>query len=116
MPAAFLQKLNQATIRSQSLLCIGLDPAPARTPANDLLRFNQEIIEATHDLAAAYKPNLAFYEARGRPGLQALADTIDRIRITAPTPCSSATPSAATSAPRPPPAPKPCFQPGTLTP
>ena len=84
MPAAFLQKLNQATIRSQSLLCIGLDPDPARTPANDLLRFNQAIIEATHDLAAAYKPNLAFYEARGRPGLQALADTIDRIRITAP--------------------------------
>ena len=84
MPAAFLQKMDQATVPSQSLLCIGLDPDPARTPANDLLRFNQEIIEATHDLAAAYKPNLAFYEARGRPGLQALADTLDRIRITAP--------------------------------
>ena len=84
MPAAFLQKLDQATVHSQSLLCIGLDPDPARTPANDLPRFNRTVIETTHDLAAAYKPNLAFYEARGLPGLQALAHTIDRIRSAAP--------------------------------
>ena len=84
MPAAFLQKLDQATIHSQSLLCIGLDPDPARTPTADISEFNRAIIAATQDLAAAYKPNLAFYEARGRPGLQALADTLDRIRSAAP--------------------------------
>ena len=84
MPAAFLQKLDQATVPSQSLLCIGLDPAPARTPAAAISEFNRTIIAATHDLAAACKPNLAFYEARGLPGLQALADTIDRIRSAAP--------------------------------
>ena len=84
IPAAFLKKLDQATVHSQSLLCIGLDPDPARTPTADISEFNRAIIAAPHDLAAAYKPNLAFYEARGRPGLQALTDTIDRIRIAAP--------------------------------
>ena len=84
MSDSFLQKLVQATAHSQSLLCIGLDPDPARTPAAAISEFNRAIIEATQDLAAAYKPNLAFYEARGLPGLQALADTIDEIRQTAP--------------------------------
>ena len=84
MSDSFLQKLDQATAHSQSLLCIGLDPDPARTPAAAISEFNRAIIEATHDLAAACKPNLAFYEAQGIPGLQALADTIDKIRQVAP--------------------------------
>lgn len=84
MPTAFLQKLDHATIRSQSLLCIGLDPDPARTPAAAISEFNRAIIEATQDLAAAYKLNLAFYEAQGIPGWQALADTVIHLRKTVP--------------------------------
>ena len=49
-------------------------------PVDDVLDFNRAIIEATADLAAAYKPNLSFYEALGIPGLHALEGTVRVIR------------------------------------
>ena len=49
-------------------------------PVKNTLEFNKSIIHATHDLVCAYKPNLAFYEALGLPGLRALEGTIDYIR------------------------------------
>ena len=67
-----------------SLLCVGLDPQPARTPADQLLQFNTNIVEATADLACAYKPQSAFYEAHGDAGWRALAETIAMIRQAAP--------------------------------
>ena len=63
----FRAKLEAAWERSGSLLCIGLDPDPARMAVDDVAAFNIAIIEATSDLVCAYKPNLAFYEALG-PG------------------------------------------------
>jgi orotidine-5'-phosphate decarboxylase len=73
-----------ATIHRQaSFLCVGLDPDPARLPPHllqgeedPLLAFNRQIIEATLPYAVAYKPNLAFYEARGMAGWQALEQTL----------------------------------------
>ena len=66
-------------------LCIGLDPVLERIPENvrtasePLYAFNCEIIEKTHDIAAAYKPNLAFYEAWGAEGWRQLEKTIHAI-------------------------------------
>ncbi len=79
-----LEKLDRACESTQSLVCVGLDPSPEGLPALGVLEFNRAIVEATADLAAAYKPNLAFYEALGIPGLQALEGTIRAIREAAP--------------------------------
>jgi len=62
--------------RNRSLLCVGLDPDPAKLPVKDVFEFNKAIIDATADLVCAYKPNLAFYEALGMRGLQALKKTV----------------------------------------
>jgi orotidine-5'-phosphate decarboxylase len=69
---------------SRSLLCVGLDPVPGRMPVPDVADFNRAIVDATADLVCAYKPNLAFYEALGMPGLIALEKTIEHVRSAAP--------------------------------
>jgi orotidine-5'-phosphate decarboxylase len=51
---------------------------------NVILRFNRAIVEATKDLACAYKPNVAFYEAHGKDGLVALRRTIAAVHYLAP--------------------------------
>ncbi len=82
---AFFAQLEQAARRNNSLLCVGLDPRPEQFPPDVLrqtdpvLAFNMRVIDATRDLACAFKPNYAFYEALGLPGLQALRQTIDYI-------------------------------------
>src|SRR6056297_3541563 len=83
----FSDKLRAAQAATRSRLCVGLDPDPARFPAHlaadrgdaAVLTFNTAIIDATEDLACAYKLNLAFYEALGPDGWRALADTIRAI-------------------------------------
>ena len=65
-------------------MCVGLDPDPALMAIPDVTEFNRAIIDATHDLICAYKPNLAFYEALGRTGLDALVDTVAHIHSVAP--------------------------------
>lgn len=79
---SFLDKLTATIARNDSTLCVGLDPSldtlpegVERTP-DGVLRFNQEIIAATADLACAYKPNLAFYEALGVEGWRILRETV----------------------------------------
>lgn len=83
MPS-FLSRLKNACESAQSLVCVGLDPDPERLPVADVFQFNQAIVEATADLVCAYKPNLAFYEALGIPGLKALERTVEYIRQAAP--------------------------------
>ena len=69
-----------------SNLCIGLDSDPEKLPQtlqakkNAQLKFNQAIVEATHDLAAAYKLNFAFYEALGEEGWRNMRETVRYIR------------------------------------
>jgi len=75
VPLTFLEKLGAAAQRNRSRLCVGLDPDPARI-AGDIAAFNRAIIEATADLVCCYKPNIAFYEALGRAGFEALKATI----------------------------------------
>lgn len=67
-----------------SFLCVGLDPDPAKMPpgfegAKGILAFNKAIIDATRPFAAAYKPNIAFYEALGPEGWEVLGATLDYI-------------------------------------
>lgn len=77
---------------SSRALCVGLD-SDFRTieaffaPPSDVgaqLAFNRQIVDATADIAAAYKPNSAFYEARGAEGLRDLRETIRYIHSVAP--------------------------------
>jgi|SRR5215213_9939541 len=71
-------------------VCVGLDSELGRIPpglvasSGSQFEFNRRIIDATADLAAAYKPNSAFYEAEGSAGIDALAKTIEHIRAVAP--------------------------------
>src|SRR5262245_49525577 len=66
----------------KSYLCIGLDtdirkiPKHLLTEEDPVFEFNQQIVEATHDLCVAYKPNLAFYESLGPKGLVSLEKTM----------------------------------------
>ena len=73
----FVEKLTFATRKNKSLLCVGLDTDPKLMPENiSVFEFNKAIIDATADLVCAYKPNLAFYEAIGNEGLDALKRTV----------------------------------------
>ncbi|MCA9916052.1 MAG: orotidine-5'-phosphate decarboxylase [Anaerolineae bacterium] len=79
-------KFNQRADIVNSLLCVGLDCAIERIPepycesATPQFDFNRYIIEQTHAFTAAYKPNIAFYEARGEQGWHELKLTIDYLR------------------------------------
>lgn len=79
----FIDKYNQRVDQVDSLLCVGLDanleqlPARFREQAQPQFVFNQWIIEQTHPFVSAYKPNSAFYEARGAAGWQELQLTMD---------------------------------------
>src|SRR6201996_101375 len=67
--------------QKKSFLCVGLDTDIAKIPhflldyRDPVFEFNKRIIDATNDLCIAYKPNAAFYEARGLAGLQSLIST-----------------------------------------
>ena len=76
----FIEKLTKAAQKNKSLLCVGLDPDPELMPDKiGTFEFNKAIIEATSDLVCAYKLNLAFYEAQGDEGLDALKHTVKYI-------------------------------------
>ena len=72
--------------QKRSFLCIGLDtdllkiPTFLKETSDPLFAFNKEIIDATHDLCIAYKPNLAFYESLGVAGWVSLEKTVNYIR------------------------------------
>lgn len=77
------EKLISEIKRKKSFLCIGLDVDVNKIPShllnsiNPIFEFNKAIIDATHKLCIAYKPNIAFYEAYGQKGWEALKNTID---------------------------------------
>ena len=97
---SFFAKLEAAARRNKTLLCVGLDPTPEACPdqyldfeklsrsavvnqpektCDALLAWNRAVIEATSDLVCCYKPNIAFYEALGQPGMALLRATIAAI-------------------------------------
>lgn len=84
---SFSQKVQRRWDRSL-FLCVGLDgtadklpPSLAGLPLKDgLFEFNCQIVEATAEFAAVYKPNIAFYEQSGPPGLAALKRTCEWLK------------------------------------
>jgi uridine monophosphate synthetase len=75
----FFTKLDQRARAIDSLLCVGLDPHPEELPeptAEAAKAFCIRLINATHEVALAFKPNAAFFEALGPAGWEALADVI----------------------------------------
>lgn len=79
-PTRFQAKFEAAAARNRSLLCVGLDPDPAQTPAGvDPGEFLAAIVEATADLVCCFKPNIAFYEPDLGAGLDRLRGLIGRI-------------------------------------
>ena len=81
----FADRFSETAQRFDSALCVGLDPDTSllRT-AEDVVSFNRMVVEATAEIAVAYKPNLAIYESIQSDGLLAFAKTIDHIRENAP--------------------------------
>jgi orotidine-5'-phosphate decarboxylase len=84
----FLDQLGAAERQNQSLLCVGLDPDPARFPAhlkNDASKiydFCAAVVDATADLVIAFKPQIAYFAAhRAEAQLEQL---INHMRRTAP--------------------------------
>lgn len=79
------QELSHQIFQKQSYLCVGLDTDIRKIPPHLLAEpdpvfaFNKAIIDSTADVAVAYKPNIAFYEAQGPRGWESLQKTIDYI-------------------------------------
>jgi len=88
-PTAMI-RLEERMESVDSMLCVGLDSAIGRLPERfreadrPQLAFNRWIIDQTHPFVAAYKPNMAFYEARGAAGWDELADTLEYLRSVEP--------------------------------
>lgn len=92
-PVRHFKTLLEKKWGEQRFLCVGLDSNFSQLPSYfkkakhagiSLLNFNKAIINATHDIVCAYKPNQAFYEAHGEVGLEALHHTIAYINQVAP--------------------------------
>ena len=85
----FTEKLSRSIRTSKSVLSVGLDPDPKRIPAPLKAQFNdvhdlvyefcRRVIESTKSDAAAYKPNLAFFEALSSGGWRVLESLMDDI-------------------------------------
>src|SRR3989339_1120645 len=79
-----LEKLKKQN-ENLKFICVGLDtdinkiPTSLKSHHTPLLEFNKKIIEATYNLAGAYKFNLAFYEKEGLKGLDLLHESIQLI-------------------------------------
>jgi orotidine-5'-phosphate decarboxylase len=80
-------KYDRRAVQVDSLVCVGLDSGADRLPARfaadpdgPQFAFNRWIIEQTHPYVSAYKPNIAFYEARGAEGIRQLEMTVSYLR------------------------------------
>jgi orotidine 5'-phosphate decarboxylase subfamily 2 len=82
---SFFKKYNEITKKHKSFVCVGLDsdinklPTCVKNEENPILTFNKNIIEATYEYTAAYKPNFAFYISQGANGIETLKKTIEFI-------------------------------------
>jgi orotidine-5'-phosphate decarboxylase len=85
----FIERLRRAWAAQNTLLCVGLDPDPARLPRHlagakyPLFEFGRAIVDASADLVCAFKPQIAYYAAARAE--EQLEMTIDHIRRHHPT-------------------------------
>jgi orotidine-5'-phosphate decarboxylase len=79
-------QLFESIRKKRSFLCVGLDPEIDKIPAflhkekDPVFEFNRRIIDATHQFAVAYKPNVAFYECNGATGWNTLEKTVKYLK------------------------------------
>lgn len=84
------QKFERRAAAAKTLVCVGLDPEMAKLPERfqraelPFFEFGKWIIEQTQEFAAAFKPNMAFYEARGAQGVRELEMTMEYLRAVHP--------------------------------
>jgi uridine monophosphate synthetase len=79
MRKSFYSRLDERVCEVDSLLCIGIDPHHQDVKGEDpkdLLDFCLRLVEATTESAAVYKPNIAFFEQYGPPGIEVLREVI----------------------------------------
>ena len=76
---SFFDSLTAESRRVDSLLCVGLDPS-LDIPESDVVQRMTAVVDAAAPYACAFKPNSAFFEARGEAGWQALAEVIRHAR------------------------------------
>jgi len=81
----FVERLGRAWAAADSLLCVGLDPDPAKLPRHladakyPIFEFGRAIVDATADLVCAFKPQIAYYAAaRAEDQLEMTMDHIRR--------------------------------------
>ncbi len=70
----FSEKLQARITETRSALCVGLDPRPQTDNINQLADELRRLVEETAPFTAAYKPNIAYFEAMGLPGLALLEE------------------------------------------
>ncbi len=75
----FTEKLQERIRKSGSRLCVGLDPRPGEGGASDAKEFLTRVIEETSVWAAAFKPNMAYFEAMGIEGIRILEELLGSI-------------------------------------
>ena len=92
--AGFAARLHRRVRERNTRVCLGIDPRPAAHASTDPARHAHDpgriaraiadharrVLDATHDLVACAKPQSAFFEALGVPGLIALADVMAHAR------------------------------------
>ncbi len=91
---AFTERLHDRVRALGTRVCLGIDPRPTAHPSTHPDRFDgdpartaravvgyvREVLDATHDLIACAKPQSAFFEALGVPGVIALAQVLADLR------------------------------------
>jgi orotidine-5'-phosphate decarboxylase len=83
---SIIDKYNSRVKKANSLVCVGLDSDITKltesfaSKAMPQFEFNKWIIDQTHEFVSAYKPNIAFYEARGDQGIRELKLTMEYLR------------------------------------
>jgi orotidine-5'-phosphate decarboxylase len=73
----YSEKLTQRIHATGSALCVGLDPRPSQDGIAAIPAFLRRVVEETAPYAAAYKPNIAYFEAMGIQGLEMLESLLD---------------------------------------
>jgi orotidine-5'-phosphate decarboxylase len=86
----FLEQLKAAERSNQSMLCVGLDPEPAKFPAHlagdasKIYDFCAAIVDATADLVISFKPQIAYFHAAPKTSWKSSCSTCGRLPPTSP--------------------------------
>jgi orotidine-5'-phosphate decarboxylase len=75
----YAERLQKRVEATGSRLCVGLDPRPGAGGAGEALEFLRRVIGETQEWAAAFKPNMAYFEAMGIEGIRVLETLLDEM-------------------------------------